>query len=186
MLSCAEAFDMDWDALYMSAPIWRFSLSAGLAGPGAMMGVLMPSVDRVGRRFPLTLMQTRPINGSILSAHRQNDALFARMEDLALAALDDMPKDTLDVELSRLAPQADMVPEHPGPGLTLVQGTGLSGARPDPSAGLMGYHFRAASVWSTQVDQDARLMICEGLPRQRWLHALMNLSAPIWAEAQLQ
>lgn len=37
-----------WDGYYMTAPIWRFTLSPGLAGPEKVMGVLMPSVDRVG------------------------------------------------------------------------------------------------------------------------------------------
>jgi len=39
----------------MVAPVWRFYLSAGLCGPGAACGVFMPSVDRAGRHFPLTL-----------------------------------------------------------------------------------------------------------------------------------
>ena len=62
LVSGAHTFGSRWDALYMSVPIWRFSLSAGLAGPKKMMGVLMPSVDRVGRRFPLTLMH--PVDGT--------------------------------------------------------------------------------------------------------------------------
>ncbi len=49
-----------WDACYMSAPIWRFSLAAGLAGPAPLLGVMMPSVDRVGRQFPLTLVVPVP------------------------------------------------------------------------------------------------------------------------------
>ena len=57
MLEGQRALGPAWDDAYMSAPIWRFTLTAGLAGPHKAQGVLMPSVDRVGRRFPLTLMR---------------------------------------------------------------------------------------------------------------------------------
>jgi type VI secretion system protein ImpM len=44
-----------WLPAWMEAPVWRFHLAAGLCGPGAALGVFMPSVDRAGRHFPLTL-----------------------------------------------------------------------------------------------------------------------------------
>jgi type VI secretion system protein ImpM len=44
-----------WLDTYLSSPIWRFALGAGVCGPEAWCGILMPSVDRVGRYFPLTI-----------------------------------------------------------------------------------------------------------------------------------
>jgi type VI secretion system protein ImpM len=44
-----------WVPAWLEAPIWRFALSAGLCGPGSVIGVWMPSVDRAGRYFPLTI-----------------------------------------------------------------------------------------------------------------------------------
>jgi type VI secretion system protein ImpM len=41
----------DW----LHAPPWRFRLAPGVCGPDAITGVLLPSIDKVGRRFPLTL-----------------------------------------------------------------------------------------------------------------------------------
>jgi type VI secretion system protein ImpM len=38
-----------WDA----APVWRLALDAGLCGPAPLLGVMLPSADRSGRRFPL-------------------------------------------------------------------------------------------------------------------------------------
>ena len=46
----------DWLPAYMTAPIWRFVLSSGLCGEDVVTGVLMPSVDRVGRHFQLALV----------------------------------------------------------------------------------------------------------------------------------
>jgi type VI secretion system protein ImpM len=45
----------DWLAAWMEAPVWRFALPAGLCGSDAVLGLWMPSVDRAGRHFPLTL-----------------------------------------------------------------------------------------------------------------------------------
>ena len=47
--------DDAWLALYMVAPIRRFWLAPGLLTRDAWLGVLMPSVDSVGRHFPFTL-----------------------------------------------------------------------------------------------------------------------------------
>ena len=47
--------DDEWLALYMVAPVRRFWLAPGLLTPDAWSGLLMPSVDSVGRQFPFTL-----------------------------------------------------------------------------------------------------------------------------------
>lgn len=44
-----------WLPVYLNSPAWRFALAAGVCGPAAWVGVMIPSVDRVGRYFPLTL-----------------------------------------------------------------------------------------------------------------------------------
>ena len=45
----------DWTSHYLEAPIWCFALGPQVAGEGAWIGVMMPSVDGVGRYFPITL-----------------------------------------------------------------------------------------------------------------------------------
>ncbi len=45
----------DWLAYYLEAPLWFFALGPNVIGPNPWLGVLMPSVDAVGRYFPLTL-----------------------------------------------------------------------------------------------------------------------------------
>jgi type VI secretion system protein ImpM len=41
----------DWDRSWRAASAWRFAL----AGEAPVLGLLMPSVDRAGRHFPLTI-----------------------------------------------------------------------------------------------------------------------------------
>lgn len=77
-----------WLPAYLYSPLWRFALGAGVCGERAMGGVLMPSVDRVGRHFPLTL--AAPIDGqgepmSALSGRAA--AWFAALERLAFSSL---------------------------------------------------------------------------------------------------
>lgn len=44
-----------WLEAFLEAPVWRFILPPGLCGARAAIGLIMPSVDKVGRYFPLTL-----------------------------------------------------------------------------------------------------------------------------------
>jgi len=68
-----------WLPTYLNSPIWRFALGAGVCGPQAWSGVMMPSVDRVGRYFPFTIAAGCDLPPA---------AWYATLEDLALSALD--------------------------------------------------------------------------------------------------
>lgn len=68
-LHCArELQGPDWLDGYLVAPIRRFWLQAGLVDAAAWTGLLMPSVDRVGRCFPLTVAQPAATLARALSA----------------------------------------------------------------------------------------------------------------------
>lgn len=43
-----------WLDAFLEAPVWRFILSPGRCGARGAVGLIMPSVDKVGRYFPLT------------------------------------------------------------------------------------------------------------------------------------
>jgi type VI secretion system protein ImpM len=43
-----------WLDAFLEAPVWRFVLPPRLCGARAAIGLIMPSVDKVGRYFPLT------------------------------------------------------------------------------------------------------------------------------------
>lgn len=43
-----------WLPAFLEAPVWRFSLPRGMCGERAVLGLMLPSVDRAGRYFPLT------------------------------------------------------------------------------------------------------------------------------------
>lgn len=187
LIEVQEALGDDWDGHYMSAPIWRFCLSPGLAGPQKVIGVLMPSVDRVGRRFPLTLMAPLQTPGPAQLDHFSEEALFVRLEDMALDALDDtMTRERLEAELATVAPP-DMRPNTPlrsaGRSLILTQ-AGPVGLLPDLASGLLSGRFERPSLWSAVINDVPRLMVCEGLPQGAGMQGLFNLSASVWSEAK--
>ena len=89
----------DWLPIYLNSPIWRFVLGAGVCGPRAWGGVMMPSVDRVGRYFPFTIAAGLD-DGAPPSA-----AWHASLEALALPALGDgFSLPGFDAALLALAP----------------------------------------------------------------------------------
>ncbi|WP_332876502.1 type VI secretion system-associated protein TagF [Massilia sp. S19_KUP03_FR1] len=76
----------NWLPTWLNSPLWRFVLARDLCGAQAWAGVMMPSADRVGRCFPLILaarLQAAP------DARMPDPAWFARLEALALGALED-------------------------------------------------------------------------------------------------
>lgn len=80
-----------WVEAYLDSPPWRFLLSPGVLhgidSSRAFAGVLLPSVDRVGRYFPLTIAASL---ARVPGAAAEFEALLAwlhRLEDTALDAL---------------------------------------------------------------------------------------------------
>jgi type VI secretion system protein ImpM len=45
----------EWRDAWLEAPVWRFVLPPGLCGRSGMLGLWLPSVDKVGRYSPLTI-----------------------------------------------------------------------------------------------------------------------------------
>ncbi|MCD9149643.1 type VI secretion system-associated protein TagF [Pseudophaeobacter sp. MA21411-1] len=191
LLTAQTQYGDQFDPHYMSAPLWRFTLAAGAAGPSKVMGVLMPSVDRVGRRFPLTLVV--PLDGSAAPAqdHFQASTLFEQMENIALSTLEkDISKSGLETDLAALS-LADML--RPAPmqqaGKTLVfRGTDDScGRDPQLDAQLAGVLLAekspAGCLWSTHLASGPRLLVTEDLPLGQAALGLFDLGAPIWQEA---
>lgn len=89
----------DWTAHYLESPLWFFALGARVAGPQPWLGVLMPSVDGVGRYFPFTIACELPQPLRSLPAaqwpelarwwqHAARCALTALDQDLDAAGID--------------------------------------------------------------------------------------------------
>ena len=82
-----ELLTDQWLKCYLTSPIWRFALSPGLCGKDAWLGIVMPSVDRVGRYFPLTIACKFPQNYSLINLFAEANDWFYEVETVALSAL---------------------------------------------------------------------------------------------------
>lgn len=104
-LQCArEAQGPDWLDGYLVAPIRRFWIAAGVLDGQAWSGLLMPSVDRVGRCFPLTVAQPMASLALALSAREWIEGIDAAMR--ATLKQDGRPDD-LEHELSHVPAAQD-------------------------------------------------------------------------------
>jgi type VI secretion system protein ImpM len=100
MAASKEVAGDAWLPAFLEAPVWRFILSAGLCGARAAVGLMMPSVDRVGRYFPLTFAAL--LDGG---APAGTNAWLDRCEDAGRAALEqDLDPDGVTAMLGVPAP----------------------------------------------------------------------------------
>jgi len=101
----------DWQQAFLTAPIWRFWLGAELCGQ-TVIGAFMPSLDGVGRYFPLTLVAYGE-NGSAIPPPEfdPQEGWFQIAEDYLLSTLEqDATFETVTSGLERLVRPSDDAP----------------------------------------------------------------------------
>lgn len=187
-----------WLKSYLSSPVWRFALSPGLCGNAGWVGVLMPSVDRVGRYFPLTLALPVPADVNMSDLFIANNDWYTEVESAALAALEDN-LDLIDLDnlLNGIPPMArpearsvDRVPQtnadsakkalcinidHEGP---------VEEALANLNADLISVFTSGYSLWATLGSEHIKpfLFGCDGLPPVDAFVSLLsgNMSGRSW------
>lgn len=105
-----EAVPETWLADYLASPAWRFALLPGSlpdgSGEGLRIGVMIPSVDRVGRYFPLVVVSAplpRPSGAGVAALWQW----AGQLEEIAVAALhEDWSAEALDAALDAASPPA--------------------------------------------------------------------------------
>lgn len=88
IVSSQEILADRWLDLYLTSPVWRFSCAAGACGAGSVIGVVVPSVDSVGRYFPLAIVADLPTGLSPVGAVTQAEAFFDAAERTVLDTLE--------------------------------------------------------------------------------------------------
>jgi type VI secretion system protein ImpM len=102
LIASREQLGTAWLDTFLVSPIWQFALPAGLCGNDAWAGVMMPSVDRVGRYFPLTLA-AKVTDWPLTDLFEPDCGWFEALSRLALFSLDyDFDLDSFDAQLERL------------------------------------------------------------------------------------
>ena len=87
LLISREKLGDRWLDLYLGMPMWRFCVGPGILSGEMWMGVLVPSVDRVGRYFPLTIAASLPENTDMAATFSSSSVWFENVEAAALELL---------------------------------------------------------------------------------------------------
>ena len=115
MLASRSMLGDNWLDAYLNSPLWRFILLSGVIDENSWAGVLMPSVDKVGRYFPLTLSIAIPPQG--------NDTGFSIARTMTwVESLEQIALDILEPGMgpNELAQRLEAVP-FPDADLEMVQ-----------------------------------------------------------------
>jgi type VI secretion system protein ImpM len=104
-----HALATHWQDIFLTVPVWHYWAGARVFGTAAT-GALMPSVDGVGRYFPLTLCACEPEQEVLLSPPSpQTLQWHQQCADFLLHMLDD----ELSLEPSALLEQLPFAPLRP-------------------------------------------------------------------------
>lgn len=183
--SSQEQIGEHWLDVYLTSPIWRFVLSDGVIDSNQWAGIVLPSVDRVGRYFPFSIAArlTNNVNSFEVIKH---SVWFETVENLALKALSgQLHIDDLALELGQHTlevPSAykplTSTPQQPG---ALIQFAEETQPLDTTFARLLDAsckeQFASYSVWATAYGServDPCLFYTPNLPPLRSVAAMLD------------
>ncbi len=183
-----------WLDIYLTSPIWRFMFSEGIVDGSAWSGIMLPSVDRIGRYFPFSVITQLPTGLNSLEFLLSQNSWLERVEEFVLQALNgDLTVD----ELMQLINEIDIKYN------TIYSKTGVySDSNPvvismdfeeQIASSVSDYildavllkSFSSYSAWTTQGSElvSPSLFFSPGLPPIGGISAMMNGE---WAQGNWQ
>lgn len=165
----------EWLATYLVSPLWRFAISGGILSDQAILGVMMPSVDSVGRHFPLTLAVEIPPTGDLFQIALDQDSWFEELEELALYGLEaDFSMDIFEQRLEQHPFSGEVIPSAALPrgegrmGWTHTGGTSKALISAGFANHIRGVALSGYSLWWTVGSEkiDPTFLVYDGLPPQ--------------------
>ncbi len=185
-----EHLGLDWLNCYLTAPIWRFILSAGICGDSAWAGILMSSMDKEGNYFPLTVVAPFESSQSLLHLFTLGNHWFEQLETLALSGLDyhiDLPQFMQSLKTIPVFSMPKMARQDKHPhfyncaGKKAVQVTmkdisQVSEAFVEMNACLLDSFFSSYSLWATSGSEHVQsvLSVYDGLPPTSSFSTFLN------------
>ena len=162
----------DWTERYLAGPLWFFALGSGLGGTNAWLGVLMPSVDGVGRYFPFIIAAECdvPLNEFTPA---QSGAVWRWWRACADAALQGLEND-LD------AGRFDSTLQHV---FDVADGHVVDEVADAARGATMVWPVEGQSLWLTDpVAEQGLRMTAIGLPADARFDALFGFAGDEWVE----
>ncbi|HEY9067683.1 MAG TPA: type VI secretion system-associated protein TagF [Burkholderiaceae bacterium] len=190
--SRAQLGDARWFNLYLTSPLWRFAWAPGVFDASSWwFGLMMPSVDSVGRYFPLVVLQAREHPPAGRDALGQLEAWYAAIARAALRTL--QPGSSLEqfeADLIALAATAPLPASPPAAPWTAAQwtertrhemeaGTTLAQCFEQLTVAESLRRLRGCSLWWSlrPGEQASSLSIAVGLPARE---SFVQLLEGVW------
>jgi type VI secretion system protein ImpM len=185
-----QRLGVHWRDAFLSMPAWRFALGPGVVGANGWAGLMVPSVDAVGRYFPLTVACALPsasldAGATLLGAGRWFDDIEAiALEAIAPGA------DTASIDRAfarrRFEARWLALPEENDatnpirgaqPRMLFIEPGAATASIGELSRGLC----EPNSAWLAEPSElfDRTLLLCESLPSAEQFCAMMDGR---WAE----
>lgn len=165
-----------WLDIYLTSPIWQFVFSPGVIDSNMWAGLMMPSVDRVGRYFPISIVKALPPTVNPANFMIQQSDWYQTIEKQCLMALEGkMDADSL---IAAVNEQDIIIQERYQPTFNLGEKGpilfGLAAHDVEPVHNTLPYMLNALlmanlssySLWWTSGSTLIEPMIfcCQGLP----------------------
>ncbi len=173
-----------WLNVYLNSPIWRFVLLPGVCGERGWAGIMTPSVDRVGRYFPLTFAASLGDGVQPFQIIEDASGWFSAAETLALTVLqeDRVDVDTLQSSVGALD---DSVMQGDQKTTPMLEGgeyglrlSGIAERRISSSVchELVQFQVGPHSIWWTPGadDPDSMGLVSPGLPNPQCFVRLLE------------
>ncbi len=135
-----------WLDVYLTSPAWRFASAAGVFGEQPMLGLMVPSVDRVGRYFHMAIVAALPEGADVVVAAAAAEPFYARAERLLIDTLASAHVDFNGFDREVLSLAEELLP------LELVRGGGLEAEAGDVLGDRAG-----ASCWQVPMRDVSQL-----------------------------
>jgi len=190
----------EWLQYYLVSPMWRFALSPGICTEHAWVGVLMPSVDKVGRYFPMTIAVPLPPESVLLLQCTVQTEWYEKAEKLLIDMLstDNFNVDEFTDDVAMLGvpePSAESfcldgnVNAFDNTRYPLENIDGLQSLFTTMLAKHIQEQYSEYSIWWTCGSQDVKssLMISEGMAPSGGYSDMITgkWDADIWQDASL-
>lgn len=179
-----------WLDTYLTSPVWRFFLSNGVIGASSFAGIVLPSVDRVGRYFPLTIVAELPAELPPMAVAIHGREWFKTIESLALHALEstDFELEHFDAALGDSGAALAQVEQYYGVRLEGFNGGGRHWRLPmvsadrvaatliDPLLTIATQALQPLSLWWTDGSEDiaAACLLVQALPDPARFSAMLD------------
>lgn len=180
-----EQLGEDWLDIYLTSPIWRFVFSAGVIDENNWTGIMMPSVDQVGRYYPFSIIKKLSNDVNPFEFIQLQTAWYKEIESLALDALDgEIMTDDLVDELDNM--KIEHQSDYYRSGFNLdsdgfqfdmeFEEQSTSTVYPLLLDAVMTKSFQSYSVWQTSGSDLIRpcLFSTQGLPGVQKMPAMLN------------